>query len=247
MTATQDQNVQSCDKNTAVIHLSNRQRNRLPFQHELLDGVDELAEESFAPLVERHIAGDRRATDELIMGNLVLVKWLVGRYLYHWPETRRFSDDICSEGIAAVTEFFNKLKQPAEATSLKAILVVKIKSSIETLINDLRSPIHASLRTNFRRAASGENPEYYYAGAIERDGHGKDVLDHGQFGSLGRFDDTPEYIDVLDSLERLKEVDGEEMVDLVLLAIESQHNMAEADLTDDMRRLIKALADAVTR
>ncbi len=228
-----------CEKNVGIIHLTGRQKNRLPFSHPVLDCREhELTVDEIGPLVERHLKGDAAATEALILGNLVLVKWLVGRYLFHWPESRRFEDEICSEGLVAVTEGIREIDGPVGAGAIRAVLVVKIKSAIETFLNDFRSPIHASLSTNWRRVRQGRDPEYQYTEAV-----GVTPESGGSVrNDVGVYDDTPAYVDVLDSLERLREVDSEEMVDMVLLAIEQQHRLLESDLTDEERKLIAALA-----
>lgn len=228
-----------CEKNTGIIHLTARQKNRLPFAHPLLDNRDaELTADEMEPLVARHLTGDRSATEALILGNLVLVKWLVGRYLFHWPESRRFEDDICSEGIMAVTAGIQEIDGPVGAGTIRAILVVKIKSAIEEYLNDFRSPVHASLSTNYRRVRQGRDPEYQYTETLT----GNYELHERAHLDVGVYDDTPAYIDVLDSLEHLRAVDSEEMVDMILLAIEQQHNLLEEDLTDRERKLIAALS-----
>ena len=232
-------------KNTGIIHLTSRQKNLLPFAHPVLgDRSAELTEEEVGPLVNRHLAGDKSATDVLVMGNLVLVKWLVGRYLYHWPESWRFEEDMCSEGITAVVQGIGEIDGPVGGGAIRAVLVVKIKKAIEEYLNDFRSPVYASLSTNYRRIRDGREPEYNYTeslGAERQCDEGRSVSS-GNTRDVGVYDDTPAYIDVLDSLEHLKAIDSEEMVDLILLAIERQHNLLETDLTDDDRKLIACLS-----
>lgn len=225
----------------SIIHLKSWQKKRFKFHHPLLDTCRPIPEDTVPSLVGKVLAGDKEARQELIMGHLILVKWLVGRYLYHWRETRRFQDDICSEGVAAVVEYVDQITADRK-DDFRAVLVVKIKFAIEVYLNDMRTLVSASRATNFRRLKDGELPEYHYHTQLEGHSASEDGAAEYSNREASTYDDTPEYIDLLDSLERLKEIDSEEMVDMVLLVLEQQHQLLEEDLTERERELIHRLS-----
>lgn len=211
-----------------VIHLTKRQKKRSAFEHPLLGDAKDLDQKQLVPLLERHFKGDLVATQDIVMGSRGLVRAVVGRFLYHWPETRRFEEDMVSEGFTALVQIMETLTL-AKQGHLRPMMVMKIKLNIEIMLNDMRSQMSASLSTNFQRLKDKRAPEYIYAGQLTEDNN-----------AVGAFDAGPTYVDIMDSLERLQEVDSEEMVDLVLNALEEFHRIKESDLSSkDTELLLK--------
>lgn len=211
-----------------VIHLTSKQKTRMPFNHPLLDNAKDLEETEIPALLFRHFKGDSQATQSLVLGNLGLVRAIVGRFLYHWPDSRRFEDDMVSEGFTALIQVLEDLTLRKQH-HLRPMMVMRIKLNIEVMLNDLRSHAAASLRTNFKRLKAGKAPEYIFAGQLNESTDAPAGSDSGEL-----------CVDVLDCLERLQEVDSEEMVDLVLNALEQFHRIKESDLLpQDMELLLK--------
>lgn len=192
---------------------------------------DRLEEEVVNGLFEKHIEGDKEATEKLVIELSPIACYMVCRYLYYYPQTRSFDDDMFSEGLFAIYETLSNMESVDEIEGVRPKIVVLAKLKIETLLNDLRFPIQASLRTNHRRIAEGKDPEYVSA---------MPYVD-AKGGKLS-YDDGPMYVDLMDELEHLAEIDGEELVDLVFLAMESEQGILEEELTERERELIASLS-----
>lgn len=211
-----------------VIHLTKFQKRSMPFTNPLLDAVEKIDENDIPALLESAQGGSRDARNKLITGNLGIVKALVGRFLYHWPESRRFEDDMVGAGAEALLDVVDTFS--GEAKYLRPTMVVSAKRKIEVLLNNMRSDIYASIQTNYRRVSMGLEPEYVYAKSIDN------AL------PPSRLNEAIEYVDVLDSLERYQEADSEELVEGVLSALEKYYNLTENDLTDADLNLIYRLS-----
>lgn len=228
---------------THLIHLTNGQKNQLDFDHPLLSGAVEISDDDLPDLISRHLDGDQQATDDLILGNLFLVKWVVGRYLYNWPSSKPYVDDMCSDGMLSVVQVVNNLQSADVA--IRPIIVNHVKLNIETLLNDIRYQVNASLSTNFRRLRDGK-PLETHTNASEDSVNRPSGYMNMPNDLVCSYDDTPDYIDALDSLQYLQGLDHEEMVDAVLSIIEMNHNLLECDLTDAERTLLSKLTELRT-
>jgi hypothetical protein len=212
-----------------IISLSPTMTRRLNFQHDLMNDVDDytLEDEEVMPIIKRTIAGDAAARDTLILGFMWLAKDVVCRYRAHFPETRRFTDDMCSVGLEALTEFVSNLEQPAQFYNRAQAF---INDRIRDFINDNRSVCSASRATNYRLKTADEPLEYHFAETFYEDAHGED-------------DYAPGFVDILDAIECLKEADKEEMHTLITMFLRQNHNIDEASLTDDERSAIEKLSE----
>lgn len=170
----------------------------------------------------------KSAKEKLTLCNMYLVTCIIGRYLRHWPKCTPYLDDMYAEGMLALTKVVMQGEYDS-LRSLRAKIVVQTKLDVEAMLNSLQYPIHASVRTQFRRISEGRSPEYEEA-LVLNSKHEKSVLD-----------DDYMIVDLLDALETLRECDTEEMIDLVLLALEQQHNIRKQDITDEDRELIEQL------
>jgi len=218
-----------------VIHLRNDQQDVRGFQHPLfrIAAKNRIEDEAANKLLTKYI--DPATSDEdredarqkLIEGHMHLINYLVGRYVRYWPQCSEFVEDMYGEGMLAVTEMVTT-SDIDEAAFLRAKIIVKSKLYIEQMLNTMRYPIHASLRTQCRRLKEGRVPEY------------GDTVAYPKTGAY--FKDT-EYaiVDLLDAVERIRECDTEEMVDLVLLALENNHNIRKQDLSEEDYFLVEQL------
>jgi DNA-directed RNA polymerase specialized sigma subunit len=188
-----------------VIDLAPSMQQRLNFKHDLLDE---------APAYERDYK-DSEDRDGYILGHLWLVKDVVMRYRSHFPQTRRFTEDMVSVGLEALTDYAS-VKEHGERT--RNGLQTKINHQIRDFINDYRADFGASRRTNERRAAKGAPLEYVFATKLKNDLMGEDFYDTA-------------YVDILDAVESLAEADREHLHSLITLFLERDHGIDEASLT----------------
>ena len=217
-----------------LIHLTSQQTRCRSFDHPLLEYSKDVKAEVLDKQIEFYIkTRSKQAYDDLILGNLILVKWVVGRYLHNWPESRPYADDMASEGITAVTEIVSELGEAIKSSELRAVMVVRIKRAIEFYLNDNRSLVRAGLSTNFSRLKAGQELEY--ANSVSLD----EKLVSGQL------DESFAAIDVLDSLDALDCIDKEEFVDLVLLMLERHPQILESEAPDRVKKLIERIIQAI--
>lgn len=217
-----------------IIRLASQHRNQLNFSNPMLDGAVKVGEEVLSEMIKLFVTSrDSKVRDDLILANLTLVKWVVGRYLYHWPETRNFEDDMVGEGVLTVCKVIDSLQKPLSGSSLQATLVTRIKLEIEVYLNNNRSMIRASLRTNYNRAKEGRELEYTYATTLD------EKIVHGEL------DENPLYVDIRDALEEIEEVDKETIIDRVLAALEKHPQILESELSLGQREFIERITGIV--
>lgn len=217
-----------------VIHLRNDQQRTTPFSHPMQEYACELGDKEAMKLLETYLdtSLDDTVRDEarqnLIMGHVYTVNWLIGRYVCNWPESKKFLDDIYSEGLLAAAEVITQM-DTIDPHQLKAKIIVLAKFYIERMLNQMRYPINACLMTQFRRIKDGKPVEYI------------DAITLTDKQNVHTTDDSYMVVDLLDALERIKECDTEEFVDLVLLAMENYHHIRKQDISDEDRDLIEQL------
>jgi len=200
----------------SVIDLSPTMQRRMNFEHDLLDDANDY----------RCAAEDATSRDQVILGYMWYVKDIVMRYRAHWPETRRFTDDMVSVGFEALTKYAN---EHFGVDWDDNVLQRSIVSRVSDYVNDNRAIVSASRSTNARRLRAGEPLEYEFA---------KRYRDN-----VGTSDEGYTYVDILDSIERLAETDKEQMRDLILMFLEQDHDIDEASLSDEERRAVEKLAE----
>jgi hypothetical protein len=196
-----------------VVHLTSAQRRRKNFKHLLLDSMPPLlTAECFDQLVSgyfetskndsRHIEIGR----ELVTSYFRLLRSVVARFLYHWPVSRRFLDEMVSTGAEVITEVIATLKPEQlqgedRFKSLGGLIESSIRYSIEDTINDLRGVAPATRRTNHSREREGRPPVY---GTIETNLMGEEVKDsqvYTDFNSLA--------FEIRDALKEIAKTDIE--------------------------------------
>ena len=200
---------------TCIISLSPSMQRRLNFEHPLLDQTEEYKKD----LV------DCQSRDDFILGHMWLVKDLVMRFRAHWPQTRRFTEDLVSVGLETLT----KRASSWDAQTLNS-LQAAIHEDMRKFINDFRSISAASHSTNARRDADEKPLEYNFAKRLNE-------------RLVGCRDDGPAWIEFMDSLQRLKEADQEHMRELVYRFLESEHGIDPETLSDGE---IKAIGEFLT-
>jgi len=142
-----------------VIRLRPGQNQTQPFGHPLLDNCDDykLTPQQFKTASQ----------EEKQLSMLWLIRWMVGKYLFHWPMTEPFLDDMCSVGFETLCGY-------PDLTNEKG-LINKLHEQIETYLNNNRAIVRASLSTNKSRSSEGRELEYaeseslYNVGAEDMD------------------------------------------------------------------------------
>ncbi len=213
-----------------IIELSPTMTRRANFAHPLMDLVDEykLSPEDNEEAIKKICLGDKSVRDELILGHLWLAKDVVSRFRAHWPETIRFTDDMVSESMEALTEFVeNSDCFPSEFFNKCQQFLVR---RVTIYINDNRSIFAASRTTNERRAAAGLPLEYHFTEPLKE-------------GMVGCLDPNPSYVDILDAIESLRETDKEHMHTLITMFLEQDHDIDEESLSPEEREAIAKLSE----
>ncbi len=213
-----------------IISLSPTMTRRSNFKHLLMDEVDsyKLTPERNQIVIKKLCLGDRLVRDDAILSHLWLAKDVVCRFRAHWPETVRMTDDLVSEAMEALTEFVDDPDCfPSEFFNKCQQFIVK---RVTVYINDNRSICSASRTTNERRASKKHPLEYHFT---------QPVRDY----AMGIEDPNPSYVDILDSIESLKETDREHMHTLITLFLEQDHDIDEESLSQEERKAIDKLSE----
>lgn len=161
-----------------VVHLTSAQRRRKRFKHPLLDDaprplstecLDQLLSEYFetAKVRIRRI----EIGQELVVNYFCLLGGVVARYLYHWPVSRRFLNEMVSTGAETITRIIadlsaEKLHEGDWFMSLGGLIESWIRFDIEDTINKFRGVAPASRGTNKNQERGGLKPIY---GTVETD------------------------------------------------------------------------------
>jgi len=214
-----------------IIRLSEGQTRCARVSHPILDNVKKMSDEEFEAAKEAFLfAKDSQARDDIILGHLHYVRTIVGRFLANWSETQRFEEDMISEGFCAVTAATDALKIDTSPTDFHTTVWQRTRDEIEKMLNEARATFGAPRTTNYRKIDEGKDVEYHYAQNL------REELD------AGVSDEQPEWIDMLDELESLSKEDRESFRAVILRCMENEHNLEEADLTDEELEKINNLA-----
>jgi len=151
-----------------MVHLTPAQIRRKKFNHPLTENASPpLTEEQLDSLLLIYFkldSADKRYIEirnSLVVNYFSLLNYIVARYLFHWPVTRRFLDEMISAGVEAIIKVITKLK-PAQLEERNLVCWVEgaIRFGIETIVNDLRGIAPASRSTNFDRERVNKKPIY---------------------------------------------------------------------------------------
>ena len=143
-----------------MVKLRPSQQKAWSLKHPLLDDAPSpLTEHQLAVLTPKAISGDLEARQDLIIGHLSMLRNTVGRYMYHWPLTRRLQDEMVSAGLYTLTRVVNNLTEDTlDGRALGPYLLNHICKHIEIEIATLRGIAPAPMRTNQRRIQNGQLP-----------------------------------------------------------------------------------------
>lgn len=213
-----------------IIRLTDGQKRQLRVDHPLLNGAGPITDEQLA---KAYAIGDR---DTMITGFFFAIRVIVGRFLANWPETRRFEEDMISEGLLTVTEACNTaVKVYPLPSNFQGVIWTLVRRSIEDMLNDNRSMFAPKTRTQWDIQDRGSEPVYNYAKQLE------ESID------IGLDDYALEYIDIMDELSHLAEEDQETLRRVICICMETDHNIMEADLTqaelDSIDKIVRAITE----
>jgi hypothetical protein len=209
-----------------IIRLTKGQKNCSKVEHPLLDMSQPMTEEDLAEAKDR---------DSIILGHLYFVKIIVGRFLANWPETRRFEEDMVSEGVLALTKYADDTwKSGSVPSDFQPTCWTKIRVAIEDMLNRDRSTSAPSRREQWREIEEGREPIYHYARTFN------EKLEAGE----SSYD--PEFIDILDELDFLSETDREALYTVIIKCMEQDHGILESEITDDEKQAIDDVTRAIT-
>lgn len=192
-----------------MVHLTPAQRKRKKFSHLLTDNVPPpLPEEEIIRLIFIYFSHDKEdelrieAGKKLVVNYFRLLRSTVARYLYHWPITRRFLDEMISSGTESITRIvFNlkpeQLKEDARLYSLTGLVESAIRTDIENTVNRLRGIVPAPRRTNCRREKDQKKPVY---GSVEAGLTSESVKNAKEYVDTGLF--VFETKDAIDAITR---------------------------------------------
>lgn len=139
-----------------IIRLSRGQTKWSAVNNPLFDHKKVRTDEENETLVKAFaLTRSEELREELIFSNLHLVEHTVGRYLYNWPETQRWKEEMVSVGLETLIRQVDKITGE-HPDRFRGRTVIHIKNYIEMHLNDLRTQVSASLTTNYRRVREGK-------------------------------------------------------------------------------------------
>lgn len=200
-----------------MVHLTPGQRKRRKFNH-LLTGnaARPMTEKRLNTLLSIYFDTSKEDKLRTAVGKELMTNYLrllgstVGRYLYHWPVSRRFLDEMISVGTEAIVKIITKLKPEQLEKENNSNIVLghlienAIRHDIETVINNLRGIAPASERTNRNRETICEKPIY---GLIEASLTSENIKDSQEYNDIDSF-----LFEVRDSIEKIAQTKLEKQV-----------------------------------
>lgn len=104
-----------------------------------------------------------RPSKPLILALRSTARYLVGRYLWHYPATCRFLDEMVSEALLAITMMVNSLERDMLIDSnIQKIASKRIRYRIEDMLNNLQGFASPSMTRQKQIIREGQLPIYLY-------------------------------------------------------------------------------------
>lgn len=214
-----------------MVRLTPSQLRCRPVEHPLFDGIaGPFGDEELSELVPLAIEGDEHARNELVVGHLSMLRHTVGRYLYHWPLTRRFLDEMVSAGVYGMIHALQILNEESlEDKTIGTYLLQHIYKHIESEVGALRGIAPAPVRTNQKRVQEGLEPIF---GDVVGEAASTPFL-----SSYSYIEPGFEEFDVLEAIEQLR--DEFEQLDIIFDCENwGKTNRELSDLTGVPRRTV---------
>jgi hypothetical protein len=175
-----------------TIRLSKNQvHKRKKFNHPLLQDVKGYTLEEIQPLVDKRLLTGE--CDELILALRVYLKFIVGCYLYYWPETTNMTDDMVSVGLGALVRLVKNLTvNELEGRNIFKLVSLRLRCEIEEFVNKERGICLPSLKQQKRLRQ--KNIEF--KGFVESDENFNDETENNA---------GFEYVDTMEVLQQVSE------------------------------------------
>lgn len=176
------------------------------FKHPLLDDAKVYSAEEIDTIAQSVILADSDR-QLLFMALRSALRNLVGRYLYYFPQCRRFEEDLVSEGLLALHKFVMKLTESDldDPRGILKIACIRINGSIRYYMNNNQAMLSARWSKQFELIEAGSEPIYF----DWVDFHS--IKMEGGDDNLHPLDDGDEckrdFLDALDSLTLEDEID----------------------------------------
>lgn len=196
-----------------MIHLTPAQQRRKKFKHPLLDNVPPLlTPERFDQLLTAYFETAKvrikriEIGQELIVNYFRLLRSVVARFLFHWPVSRRFLDEMISTGAEVITRVITnltseQLQETDRFKSLGGLIESRLRLNIEITLNDFRGVAPFSRCHNYRRERVGKDPLY---GNVASDLTSEAVQDSQQYIDIDSLT-----FEIKDAIRKIAETDIE--------------------------------------
>ena len=146
-----------------LVSLSAAQRKVMFFKHPIFEDCATYTKEDLANLVEERIMKDA-PPEELILALRSMSRYLIGRYLWYWPVCRDYIDEMVGEAMLANTIMVTKLTRATlNDRDILKLSSRKVRSRIESMLNDLQSVSAPSIRWQYKLKATEGEPLYCQA------------------------------------------------------------------------------------
>jgi hypothetical protein len=218
-----------------VVHLTSAQRRRKKFKHPLMtDAPRPLNAECLDQLLLEYFGLTENSGRWIEIGQKLVVNYfcllggVIARYLYHWPVSRRFLDEMVSTGAETVTRIIADLKSEKLCEgdwfiSLGGLIESRIRFDIEDTINKFRGVVPASRGTNKNQERGGQRPIY---GTAETSLTSEKVKNSHRYEDLGCLT-----LEIQDTLRAVAKTD----IEMQVLSIESWR-LSNAELAKKLGR-----------
>ena len=177
---------------------------------------------------ERICAGDKSAVDEMILGNLPLVKSRIGAFLKEYRRFRHLFDDLYGEGILALTQAVNSFAE-SDADKPTGYIVSAIDYALKNYVDTECGHGLMSRRTVQRRRASDDSlPQQLPFDVAEPP---TELWN----GANGRIDRKQAELDSLGPKRRVSRADARQVI---------RETVVDSQPDSDIREMILALCES---
>ena len=143
-----------------LIRLTANQRRVKAFDHPAFDDVVSYAPAELAHLTELRLQGAH--PEELTLALRSTARYIIGRYLWHYRESRPYVDEMVGEALLAVTMLVSSLQRDMLTDlTIQKLASSRIRTRIEVILNDIRGVVAPALITQ-RRATEAGQPAIYF-------------------------------------------------------------------------------------
>jgi len=163
-----------------------------PIRHPLLNDAKKKSKQEINSAAQLKLLDP--ASDELFFALRSCVRNIVGRFIYYYPGTENFLDDMVSESFSVISEFVSKITLDTIINyDILNIVHKRIRNRLENYLNKNQHIVTSSMRTHHNKFKKGEEAIYY--DSFDLSGIAEQPLDDGDEWKR----------DLLDSLNHIAE------------------------------------------